>query len=189
MRTRVRTRERGHELGLSLGRVHGLGLGSGPGVSNILGLGNCLVPGFGLILGLGHFLCLDLDLCLVLVLGFWLCLGHFLCHVLGPCLGLAHGLGHGPGHVARLCLGIALHPLAPSTLSGIPSLNRSRQKTAQKRLRIFKKWKAGTVLTPLLVMVLLSLLPFISWHLSCCPPTHHPIDLDLEKVCNCDPEK
>ena len=175
MRTRVRTRERGHELGLSLGRVHGLGLGSGPGVSNILGLGNCLVPGLVLIFGLGHFLCLDLDLCLVLVLGFWLCLGHFLCH--------------GPGHVARLCLGIALHPLAPSTLSGIPSLNRSRQKTAQKRLRIFKKWKAGTVLTPLLVMVLLSLLPFISWRLSRCPPTHHPVDLDLEKVCNCDPEK
>ena len=50
----------------------------------------------------------------------------------GPCLGfghsLAHGLGHGPGLVACLCLGLVLHPLAPFALSCIQSPNRSRPK-------------------------------------------------------------
>ena len=62
-------------------------------------------------------------------------------------------------------------------------------KKAQIRLRILKKLEAETVLAPIRVMVLLSLLSLISWHLARCPPTHHAVDLDLEKVCNYDPAK
>ena len=62
-------------------------------------------------------------------------------------------------------------------------------KKAQIRLLIRKKLEAETVLAPILVMVLLSLLSLISWHLARCPPTHHAVDLDLEKVCNYDPAK